>query len=218
MVKSIKSQIEEQRLFYSKPILIGEKIAVKVLTVRNKHFGILDGVNIPGKIMVSIEPKYVFGDGAHITSRMCIEAVERYIRPDDKVLDIGCGTGILSVVSLLLGADHVDAVDIGENAVKAAIENAELNGVADRFSCFQNDLTENLSGKYDLIVANILADPILRLLENLRDFTHDESVVILSGVNVFREAGITDAVVKNFDIIEKETRENWVCYVLRPKK
>lgn len=210
--------IKAQRELFSKPVLIGEKIAVKVLTVRNKHFGILDGVDIPGKVMISIEPKRVFGDGFHASTQMCVEAVERYIRPNGNVLDIGCGTGILSVVSLLLGADHVDAVDISENAVKAAIENAELNGVGDRFSCFRNDLTENLSGKYDLIVANILADPILRLLENLRDFTHDESVVILSGVNVFREAGITDAVVKNFDIIEKETRENWVCYVLRPKK
>ena len=218
MDKSIKNHIEKQRLFFSNPILIGEKIAVKVLTVRNKHFGILDGVNIPGKIMVSIEPKYVFGDASHATTQMGIEAIERYIRPSNKILDIGCGTGILSIVSLLLGADHADAVDISENAVKAATENAELNGVADRFTCFQNDLTENLSGKYDLIVANILADPILRLLENLRDFIHDESVVILNGVIVSRDAEVTDAAVKNFDIIEKETRDNWVCYVLKPKK
>ena len=110
MDKSIKNHIEKQRLFFSKPILIGEKIAVKVLTVRNKHFGILDGVNIPGKIMVSIEPKYVFGDASHATTQMGIEAIERYIRPNGNVLDIGCGTGILAIVSLLLGADHADAI------------------------------------------------------------------------------------------------------------
>ena len=160
------AMIEAQRKLYSQPIVIGD-VAVKVLTVRNKHFGILDGVTIPGKTMVEIDPGFVFGDGTHATTKMCVEAIQKHLKKGATVLDIGCGTGIQSIISALLGAGQVESVDIDPSAISVTEHNAELNGVADRITARVGDLTENASGVYDLVVANILADPVIELAGKL---------------------------------------------------
>ncbi len=211
-----REMIEAQRKLYSKPIVIGD-VAIKVLTVRNKHFGILDGVTIPGKTMVEIDPGYVFGDGTHPTTKMCVEQIQKHLKKGATVLDIGCGCGILSIVSLLLGAEHAKAVDIDQRCVAVAKGNAERNHVAQRFTASVGDLTENISGKFDMIAANILADPVLRLLDGLYKFTNKEATVILSGIHDHREAEVVEAACKSFEIIERNADENWVCLVLKPK-
>lgn len=211
-----KEQIDKQREFYSKPILIGNSVAVKVLTARNKHFGILDNCNIEGRTMLSIDPGYVFGDGTHATTAMCIEAIEKHIQPNAKVLDIGCGTGIQSIVALLLGADSAEAVDIDLAAVKVAEHNSDLNAVSKWFSASVGNLTEGLTGTYDLIIANILADPAIKLLSNLDTFTDENSVVIISGVSEDRDIDVTKAIQKAFTITDKTIIDGWVCYVLTP--
>lgn len=207
--------VEAQRLLFSKPILMGKTIAVKLLTVRNRHFGIMDGVTVPGRIMVDIDPGFVFGNGIHATTQMVTEAIERHMNPGAKVLDIGCGTGIQSIISILLGAEQAESVDIDPAAVKVTEHNARLNGVAERLTARVGNLTYGTSGTYDLIVANILADPIKELLANLRRFTHDGTTVILSGIKDNREAEIAEVASKDFEIVERHERDNWICFVLR---
>lgn len=210
-------QIAEQRKMYGKPITVGNSLAVKVLTVRNKYFGILDGVAVPGRIMVDIVPGYVFGDGIHDTTQMCAEAIEQYVKPGFRVLDIGCGTGIQSVFALKLGADHAHGVDIDPAAVVTATKNATINGVQDRFSCSVGNLADGVDGTYDLIVANILADPVIHLLGTLHRLTHKDTIVVISGVRNTRCEDVEIVALENFEIIEKCIRGEWACYVMKPK-
>ena len=212
-----KEMIEAQRKLYSQPIVIGD-VAIKVLTVRNKHFGILDGVTIPGKTMVEIDPGFVFGDGTHPTTRMCLEQIQKHMRPGMTVLDVGCGCGILSIVALLLGADHAFAADIDPAAVEVAQKNAERNGVDGCFTAKAGDLAEWVRCRHDLIVANILADPVLRLLGDLPRLCKEDATVILSGIHSHRAAEVEEAARKHFHILEKRTEENWVCFVLTYKE
>lgn len=211
-----KEHIEAQRKLFSQAICIGENFAIKVLNVRNRHFGILDGITVPDRIMVDIDPQYVFGDGTHATTQMVTEEMERHTTQGARVLDIGCGTGIQSIISLLLGAGQAESVDIDLSAVKATEYNAILNNVGDRLTARVANLTEGASGTYDLVVANILADPIIELVDALPDFVHENTIVILSGVKEDRDADVTRAIRKNFTISEKEIRDGWVCYVVIP--
>lgn len=209
--------IEAQRKLYSQPIVIGD-VAIKVLTVRNRHFGILDGVTIPGKTMVEVDPGYVFGDGTHPTTRMCVEEVQKHTEPGDYVLDVGCGCGILSIVSILRGAEHAKAVDIDPLCVEVAKNNAERNGVSGRFTASIGDLTYGVRCRYDLIVANILADPLLRLLEDVPRVCKEDTTLILSGIRDSRAAEVEQAARKHFHMLEKKTEDNWVCLVLTYKE
>lgn len=212
-----KKQIDAMRERFSKPIIVGDRIAIKVLTPRNKHFKLLDKYDLSDKIVVNIEPGISFGDGAHATTRLCIEMIEKYIQPNAKVLDVGCGSGILSIVSLLLGASHADGVDISGAAVDCARRNAELNNVSSRFTAINGNLTDSVTGQYDLIVANILTDPLKVLLGRLNNYTHNNTVVVLSGVVDFRNDEISEIMINDFDIIESLMLDNWVCYVMIPK-
>lgn len=208
--------IEAQRELFSKPILIGEKIAVKLLTVRNRHFGILDGVTVPGRIMVDINPGFVFGNGIHSTTQMVAEAIEKHMKQGARVLDIGCGTGIQSIISVLLGAEHSESVDIDPSAITVTEHNAKLNGVDDKVTARVASLTEGASGRYDLIVANILADPVIELLKTIRDYTHEGTTIILSGIKDTREGDVLEA-ANEFKVIERHIRDGWVCFVIQPK-
>ncbi len=211
-----QKQIEAQRLLFSKPILIGEKIAVKLLTVRNRHFSILDGVSVPNRIMVDIDPKFVFGNGIHATTQMVTESIEKHINEGARVLDIGCGTGIQSIISVLLGAEKVESVDIAPEAVKTTEHNAKLNNVSDKITARVGSLTEGASGKYDLIVANILADPVIELLGDLSRLCKKKTTVVLSGIKDSREDDVLEA-AKDFEIIERHSRDGWVCLVMKLK-
>ena len=211
-----KAMIEAQRELYSKPILLGNKIAVKVLTVRNRHFGILDGVTVPKKIMGDIDP-YVFGDGTHFTTQMVTEAMEKHIAKGARVLDIGCGTGIQSIIAIMLGAKKAESVDIDPTAIAATEHNAELNKVTDKLTARVANLTEGAEGQYDMVVANILADPVIELLTNLHEFVQEESTIILSGIKEDRENDVLEA-AKDYEIVERQIRDGWVCLVLKLKK
>lgn len=210
--------VKSTRELFSKPILIGEKFAIRANTARNRHLGLLSGINAQDRTMIDIDPKMSFGIGTHQTTQMCVEALERCVESGMSVLDIGCGCGILSMVSLLLDAGFVTGVDISHEAVKTSIENAELNGVSNKFTAKVGNLTDVVNGKYDVIVANILADPIKELLRNLKSYTHDDTTVILSGIVDFRMAEVLKVAKKDFELIETHIRDNWVCLILKPKK
>ena len=132
--------------------------------------------------MLDLDPGLAFGTGTHETTRLCMELLEKYVQPGMDVLDVGCGSGILSVAALLLGAEKAVGVDIDELAVKTADENAEINHVADRFTGICGNLTDKVAGKYDIVVANIVADVIIMLTKDVEQFMKPDTVYLMSGI------------------------------------
>ena len=129
-----------------------------------------EDVDTQGRIPLSIDPGLAFGTGGHETTRLCLEMCEKYMKKGDSVLDVGCGSGILGIAALLMGASEATGVDIDETAVRTAAENAELNGVADRFTAICGSFTEKVEGKFDIVLANIVADAII--LYHERHYRH----------------------------------------------
>ncbi len=135
-----------------------------------------------GEVQVTLDPGMAFGTGTHETTRLCMQMLEKAVTADTKMLDIGTGSGILAITALLLGAKEAVGVDIDEVAVRTAHENAALNNVDERLTVFIGDLTEKVSGTYDVICANIVADVIIRLSADVTKFMHENSVLLVSGI------------------------------------
>lgn len=211
-----KEYIEWERELLSRPIIVGD-IAIKVQTVRNKHFKLLDNCDTENKIVLEIEPSNCFGVGTHPTTQMCTKALKKHLPENAKVLDVGCGSGILSIVSLLYGAEQAHGIDIDGSAVKGARNNAMLNGVADKFTVEQGNLIEGVADKYNVVVANLLTDPIKQLLPNLKNCLAENGIVIISGVIDFRKEEVEELINKDFEIVEQTKTDNWCCYVLKIK-
>lgn len=193
---------------YFKCTEIGEKLVVRPSWE--------DYENASGRRVLSIDPGAAFGTGTHATTLLCLQFLEKFVKPGNTVLDIGCGSGILSIASVLLDAAHADGVDIDAQSVRVAKENAELNGVSDKTTYIVGDLAEQITGKYDVICANIVADVIIKLLGNVADYMKDDAVLITSGIIDIREQDVKDAFAKHgFTIVKRESKENWCAFVCR---
>lgn len=168
-----------------------------------------------GRAVLNIDPGLAFGTGKHETTRLCLETLERYIKGGEKVLDVGCGSGILGIAAVLLGAQSAFGVDIDTTAVKTANENAVLNHVDQQFSAIAGDLVDKVQGKYDIIVANIVADAIIALSASVKAFMKPDSVYIVSGIIDTRADDVKNAIAGNFDIMEEITMGGWYCFVLK---
>ncbi|MDR1438609.1 MAG: 50S ribosomal protein L11 methyltransferase, partial [Clostridiales bacterium] len=145
-------------------------------------------------IVVSIEPGMAFGTGGHASTKLCLELLERHFAPPSpSVLDIGAGSGILSIAAILLGARSALGIDIDKYAVKVARQNAELNGVGDRAVFEVGDLAACAGGVYDIVFANIIADTIIRLLADLKRCLAPGGVFICSGIISDREGDVLRA-------------------------
>lgn len=150
------------------------------------------------RIPLVLDPGMAFGTGAHPSTRMCLEALEDLVQPGDLVVDLGCGSGILSVAAALFGAGQVLACDIDEEAVAATRRSAELNRVDSRLEVFQGSLTEaaaRLAGRppADIVVANILAATLRALLrEGLAGLARDQGWIVLSGILTDLEGGVEE--------------------------
>ena len=171
-----------------------------------------------GRLMMNIDPGLAFGTGKHETTRLCMEALERHVKGGEKVLDVGCGSGILGIAAVMLGADSAFGVDIDAVAVRTANENAAVNHVEDRFSAIEGDLVDKVDGKYDIVVANIVADAIIALSGHIGAFMTDDAVYIVSGVIDTRAEDVKNAIRELFEIAEENTYRGWYCFVLRKKK
>ena len=172
--------------------------------------------NKQGRVVLSIDPGAAFGTGTHATTRMCLGLLERYIYNDCNMLDIGSGSGILSIAGVLLGAKEAVGVDIDPVAVKVAAENAEMNNMSDKVTFIKGDLCDKITEKYDVVCANIVADVIISLLENVDTFMKENSVFICSGIIDIREDDVKAAFEKfGFEIIDEETMENWRAFAVK---
>ena len=130
------------------------------------------------------------------------------------MLDIGCGSGILSIASLLLGAEKAVGVDIDALAVKTAIENGEVNNFKEpEYTILQGNLTDKVSGKFDVVVANIVADVIIMFCKDVASFMKEDALFITSGIIDTREQDVIDAFNKyGFEIKARHTKGGWVCF------
>lgn len=172
--------------------------------------------NNEGRTVVSLDPGAAFGTGTHATTSLCMEILEENVKPDSTVLDIGTGSGILSITALLLGAKSALGVDIDAQSVKVAKENAVINGVDSNSEFLVGDLAEKVSGKYSIVCANIVADVVIRLFENVADFMEDDGILIVSGIIDMRAEDVESAAQKHgFIIKNKLMREEWCAYVLK---
>ena len=170
------------------------------------------------EIVIEIDPGQAFGTGHHVTTSSCLEAIEDNLSAETSLLDLGTGTGILSIAAAKLGADEILGLDIDSTAVEVARENAALNGVASEIEFRTGNLVDSVERDYDLVVANILPHIILALIPDLERVMHQESRFILSGIVAEKLTEIKEALIENgFKINEvikrSEESEDWVTVV-----
>lgn len=193
---------------YFHTIEIGEKMAI-VPSWENYE-------NPENRILLHIDPGAAFGTGTHATTSLCLEILQNHINNESTVLDIGCGSGILAIAGLLLGAKTAIGVDIDAQSVKTANENAAINSVENKVQFVVGDLAEKISGKYTVVCANIVADVIIRLFENVKDFMTDDGYLIISGIiDIRKDDVLLAAKQKGFGIVEEHYKDNWCAFVLK---
>ena len=195
---------------YFNPIKVGEKLLIRPVW--------RDDYDPEGRIVLNLEPGLAFGSGTHETTRLCLEALEKYTFKGARMLDVGCGSGILSVAALLLGAESATGIDIDELAVKSSVENAERNNVAGRYTGIHGNLAEKAQGKYDVITANIVADAIIMLSGDIEKFMDDKTVYIMSGIIDMRLDDVLSGLPENLEIIDRYEEKGWLCLAARKKE
>lgn len=178
-------------------------------------------------IIVEMDPGTAFGVGSHETTKLCILSLKKYINSNFNILDVGCGSGILSIIALKLGAMSVMATDIDENAVNTAYENIKVNNIdKGKFTAITGNIIEDKNikdivgyKKYDIVVANILADVIIMLSDNIDEHIKDDGIFISSGIiNIKKDEVKKEFLKNNFEIIEINEMGDWVSFVTKKRK
>ena len=169
------------------------------------------------EIKIELDPGSAFGTGTHPTTRLCIRELEKYADSKTTVADVGCGSGILSIAAKMLGAPEVVGVDIDPDSVRVSNENAEINSVECKF--WQGTAID-ITSKYDVVVANILAHIIVEIMPDLKKIAKDDAVLIFSGIIEEKAQDVLDAVEKyGLELVSQEIEpgngENWVCIVAK---
>ena len=200
--------------FY-KPMEIGERLIV---------IPEWESANVPaGRAALVLNPGLTFGTGSHATTRLCLTELEQQIHGGEKVLDLGCGSGILSIAALVLGASRAFACDIDEKCVDVAYENAALNGVGrDRYTVRWGDvltdrqLQGEFGGEYDIVVANIVADVIMGLSGRVRPFLKEGGLFLCSGIIDDRAEEVADKLrADGWTILKTRQSEGWFSYLCK---
>lgn len=196
---------------YFHPMPVGNKLLIRPTWE--------DNYEANGRTVLHIEPGLAFGTGSHPTTKLCLETLENYIDSGSTVLDIGCGSGILSIASLLLGAQNAFGVDIDSLAVKTAMANAAENGFDEsRFIAVQGNLSDKVNGKYSVIVANIVADIIMEFNKEVADYLTDDGVYITGGIIETREDEVLYSFEQNgFEVKERFEEKGWLVFVVKRK-
>lgn len=173
---------------------------------------------VAGRVNLSMDPGMAFGTGTHETTKLCLEAVDRLVTGGERVLDIGSGSGILGIACCLLGASECLGIDIDPLAVQVANENSARNGVGRCFTAVEGDLSAKAQGKYQLVLANIVAGAILQLLPAVPPLLAEEGAFVASGIIDTRGDEVAAAVeAAGLVVAERHEEKGWVCLVCRKK-
>jgi len=190
---------------YYKPTKVGNRFVIKPLWEEYEAKG--------DEIILQMDPGMAFGTGTHETTRLCLEAIENYMKKDTRVFDIGTGSGILAIGASLLGAKDVVGVDLDIVAVDSAKENVRYNNL-ENVEILHGNLMDVVDGTADIIVANIIAEVILILIDDVKKMINKDGVFISSGIIREKEKMVTDALhEKGFSIKEVRREGEWVCIV-----
>lgn len=196
---------------YFKPLVVGEKLVIKPSWEEYSDDG--------KRTILEIDPASSFGTGQHHTTQLCLEFLEKHLKAGEKILDLGCGSGILSIAAMLLGAESAAAVDIDQNSVNIASENAEKNHISkDSYKTFCGNVTEDdplcekIGGGYDIITANIVADVLIAMSPLFEGFLKKNGILILSGIITERSEEVIEAVkAKGFTMLDIREKNGWAA-------
>jgi ribosomal protein L11 methyltransferase len=194
---------------YYKPVRVSKRLIVKPVweSFQPDH---------DDEVIIELDPGMAFGTGTHPTTTLCLQLLERYVPCRGSVIDVGCGSGILSVAAAKLGAETVLALDLDDVAVTSAEANVRLNGVQDRVRVRQGDLLRGVTGQADLVVANILAEIIVRMLPDVPRVLKDGGHLIVSGVIQEKEKLVrTEMEKQGLQIVEAVRDGEWVAIVAK---
>ena len=193
---------------YYKPFRVGRHLVVRPVWEKYEPQA--------GDKIISIDPGMAFGNGTHETTSMCLGLVEDYIKPGDTVLDVGTGSGILAIASVLMGAQSALGVDLDPVAVRVANENIERNGLSDRVHAQVGDLVKGIDTQADVVFANIIADAVIMLSRAVRAHMKPGGVFICSGIILEREQDVLDALSEaGFTVDRIEHRGEWSAIAAR---
>lgn len=204
---------------YFKPFRVTDDIVIK------PTWETLDEVK-EGDIVVDIDPGTAFGTGSHETTKLVIQGMEEYLHEDTELLDIGCGSGILSIIGLKLGAKHAVGTDIDPIAVGVAKENAAVNQIEQgKFEVYEGNLIDDEAlqkevglGVYDVVVANILADVIIPLSAHVSKFMKKDGIFISSGIIDIKKDEVEAALIENgFEIVKITRMGDWFSFQAKCK-
>ena len=175
-----------------------------------------------GELVIQIDPGMAFGTGTHETTSLCMKLMEKYMgdnAAEKKVLDVGCGSGILAIGAALLGSKDILGVEIDEDAVRVANENIELNQVGDKVKAIQGDLTKGIDFKADILLANLMADLVMLLAESAGKHLKKDGIFISSGILVEKKEVVSEAIkAAGFEIIEIAEDGEWCAIAAKVKK
>ncbi|KLV27331.1 50S ribosomal protein L11 methyltransferase [Niallia circulans] len=170
------------------------------------------------ELIIELDPGMAFGTGTHPTTVLCIQALERIVKKDDVVIDVGTGSGVLSIAAAMLGAKSVLALDLDEVAVRSAKLNIKLNKVHEKTSVRQNNLLSGIEEQAEVIVANILAEVIVRFTDDVYRLLQKDGFFIASGIILQKKEEVKDAIIASgLEIIETVQMEDWVSITAQKK-
>ncbi|MBR7798188.1 MAG: 50S ribosomal protein L11 methyltransferase [Bacillota bacterium] len=166
------------------------------------------------EVIIELDPGMAFGTGTHPTTVLSIQALEQFMKSGDTVIDVGSGSGVLSIASALLGASHVHAYDLDDAAVKSTILNAKLNKMEKKISVKQNNLLDHIAIEADIIVSNILAEIIVRFVDDAWNNLKPGGYFITSGIIQNKKQMVKDRLEQQgFQIIQMNEMEDWISIV-----
>ena len=170
------------------------------------------------EVVIELDPGAAFGTGTHATTSMCIRQLEKLVKPGMTVFDVGTGSGILSIISAKLGAKNIQAVDYDDSVLKIVEENLEQNNVQDIISVAQSDLMQNVHGKAELVIANIIADIIIRLFDQLGEHLEQGGTLLTSGIIEDRIKDVLAAAeAHGYGVVERLENKGWACITFKRK-